>query len=273
MGRGVRFISKYTLGRKYMKKLMYLINFEFTHSIKKVLMLCAVMALIQNLSFIVFGWRKEYEALRFEHLLDISKYSLIFYMFFILLIGLQLYIFEKDYSGGKGIYTLMTLPSKRINIYISKYVSSLLAFITLIVVQTINIFITYGLYRICYSNAVRMNRGLYMAFMRDRFLGMFFIRSLPEAVLLIAVIISAAVISVFAAINISAKRYYSLLLAAFLLIPLNGLYRFVSDIRDYYNYGHRYNYGSFIFVVIVIILTNALMSYLSIRCIEKNYLQ
>jgi ABC-type transport system involved in multi-copper enzyme maturation permease subunit len=259
-----------------MKKLMYLINFELKHSIKKILLLCLAMAVMQNLIFMSLGWRRAYSTLRFENILQISNYALIFYITFIAIIGLQFYIFIKDYSDGRSIYTLMSLPSKRSYFLISKYASSIAAFLTLIAMQIINVYITYGLYLLYYNNTPGMKSGLYMAFNRDRFLSLFIPSDLPIIILYIAILISISIFTIFVIVALKGKRYISLfflssmeIIVFFLLFILTA--EFMYNFRYFNAYeGYYFRLNSFILWIAAVIFLNWMMVKKSLKIVEAN---
>jgi hypothetical protein len=260
------------------KKLLYLINFEFTNSIKKVLLLCLAMAVTQNLSLMILGSRQAYAYLRFENVLSISMYSQIFYLFFAALLGLQFYIFHKDYSGGKGIYTSMTLPTKRSYIFISKYVSALCSFLILVLFQIINVFITYGLYLSNYYYTPKVRNGLYMAFIRDEFLNSFFPQHPIGFAIGFFILISTATFSLSLVISIKSKKYISLFFSSiFLWSSLGGILETINNSGQDYRHGRNF-YAldtmpwtfSLVILLVIAFIMNILMIKKSVKQIEKN---
>jgi hypothetical protein len=248
-----------------MKKLMYMINFEFSQIIKKVLLLSLTMAIFQNLSFALSGLKEEYRYVRFEQLLGISGYSTMFYVFMLSLMVLQIYTFYKDYFGSKAIYTLMTLPSKRSLIYTSKYLAALLSVFMLLATQLLNVFITYGLYSSYYAASPRVNNGLYMAFVRDGFLQSIFPQDIYVIIFGVSVMLSAAAFPLYIIISLKSKAY--LASAATALLLHHSLSRLNSSIVSQWDFP---NLKLLIFWVLIVILANGFMINRSIKFIGKN---
>jgi hypothetical protein len=257
-------------GFLFVKKLMFLTNFEFIYSIKKVLLLCSVMAAVQNLSFLIFCLRKDYEALRFENILDISKYSIIFYLAFIALMGLQFYFFQKDYIGAKGINTLFTLPAKRSHIFFSKYLSAILGVLILISFQIVNVFITYGLYLVYYKDVPKVENGLYMAFVRDSFLGLFFTDNIYVLIYIIVIIASIISATLFLITVLKSKRWIYFLFLLILFITIN---KFISNHRwldTIHSIGDNDIYYETGFWFLATIVANLYIIKTSIKLIVRN---
>jgi ABC-type transport system involved in multi-copper enzyme maturation permease subunit len=152
------------------KRLFYLINFEFRNIIGKLAILSGVMITAQIVFFFMVISKYNNKYLRFENILDKAGYPVTFYVFLGVLLLLSAFNLYQNYFGSKSIYTLMSLPSDRRHIFLSKYISSLIGALGLAAVQIIGIFITYGLYLVILFDAPTVHNGLFLAFIRSGFL-------------------------------------------------------------------------------------------------------
>ena len=152
-----------------MKSLVNMISFEFRRIAPYVYAICGGLLVVQLISFLFCRTKIELQYCNFEVLLELSNYPLIFLFAFITVLMVNCFSFSQNYFGSKSIYTLMSLPSNRNNIYISKMISGLIAVLFVVVVQIFGVFLTYRIYLVG-QTYLPIQNGLFMVFMRTKFL-------------------------------------------------------------------------------------------------------
>lgn len=243
-----------------MKKLFYLINFELSNMLKKLILLCACMIAIESVSFLVILFNTKNHYLRFEELLDKAGYPLMFYIFLGLLLVIIAFGFYQNYFGSKSIYTLLTLPSKRGHVYLGKYISGLLCSLMLAAVQIIGVFLAYSLYLYAFSDIPRMNNALFLAFIRSEFLRMLLPFDFLSLVASIICINSLIVLILFAVIGERSRNYFSPVVFSIIL------FRIFAVIPTVYRNEIS---GTLVALAGALILT-AMMIFYSLKTIERS---
>lgn len=191
-----------------MRKLLYLINFELRRIATGLVIISVCMMAAQIVSFLFIASKSEYRYLRYEHLLELSAYPFLFAVFLGAVLLLIAISFFQNFHGSQSIYTLMTLPLKRSNIYISKYFSGLVAALIIAAVQVAGIFLTYGIYLLALPQIPKVNNGLFLAFMRSRFLRIFLPLDIYSFLVSLICIVSLTAIPLFVLLAIKSKKYF-----------------------------------------------------------------
>ncbi|TYQ17759.1 UNVERIFIED_CONTAM: hypothetical protein Cloal_0127 [Acetivibrio alkalicellulosi] len=157
-----------------MKKVLYLVNFEFRRIFAKLVLTAGAMLLAQiSIFLIVLAMDKNYY-LRFEHLLDLSFYHDIFKFTCGVIIFIAAYNNYQDIYGIRNINHLNTIPIKKKFIYLSKYISAMMSVLVIYAAQITNIFVTYKIYVSTHNEIPKMSNGLLLAFARSDFLRLLF---------------------------------------------------------------------------------------------------
>lgn len=156
-----------------MKKILCLIDFEFKRSAISLMVISVSMVLAQIISFLFALSRSEYRYYRFEHLLELAAYPFLFSVFLTAVLLLTAFSFYQNFYGSKSIYTLMTLPGDRYDVYISKLLSGILSVLFIAATQIASVFFTYQIYLNSLLGVRKINNGLFLAFTRSKFLKTF----------------------------------------------------------------------------------------------------
>ena len=202
-----------------MKNLYKLINFQFGFIYRLVLIECLLLIVVQNI--LLYITKEDNPADRyipFEKLIALSGLPAVFYIGFVLTLAGCVYSVLSDYSGSKGIYTLMTIPGGRYCIYFSKVIPGLIYFLMLICSQLISILSGYMFFStpisvnvadglISYSRPVN---GLFLAFVRSDFLRLLFPMSAESFISTFMMEISLILGIFFISYAVLARRYRQL---------------------------------------------------------------
>ncbi|HHV94877.1 MAG TPA: hypothetical protein GXX37_00120 [Clostridiaceae bacterium] len=157
-----------------MLKFYKLLNYEVSRNLTKVLIIC--LGVIISPVVFINNMLSDYSNLykRFETIYESSGCIIAFAVCFAAICGICIHSFYSNYTGSKSIYTLMTLPMKREEVYFSKLVSFFIYFLMFIAAQLISVFIAYNIvhYKVAQFDQGRylMNNGLFLAFVRSGFL-------------------------------------------------------------------------------------------------------
>lgn len=244
-----------------MKSLVNMISFEFRRIAPFVYAICGGLLVVQLISFLYSRTKIELKYCYFETLLELSNYPLIFLFAFFTVLILNGFSFFQNYFGSKSIYTLMSLPSNRNNIYISKVISSLIAVLFLVVVQILGVFLTYRIYLVGQAYLPIPN-GLFMAFMRMKFLRSIMPFDFVSFLLMFicAVSLVAATLHVFICI----KRSSFINMALVLIIVLWSTQSIYNGRMELY-----YNLTHLVIVLGLLLLTLIYMISYSLEAIKK----
>lgn len=179
------------------KKFIYLTNFELSFSLKKVLSAVALFMFIQLIMFVTIVSNEENSNLRFEELADMSGYEISFAIAAFVVLGIIAFCFYKNWLGGKSIYSLLCLPTKRLFVYFSKLTAALISVSILVTAQLTNVLISYGIYNLAFPDVPKLRNGLLLAFLRWDFLSMFFPQDTKAVLGSIAYILTSVVAVLF----------------------------------------------------------------------------
>lgn len=202
-----------------MKKLYKLINFQFGFISRLVLLECLMLIVAQNmLLYITAGDYPADRYIPFEKLIALSGVSSVFYIGFALTLAGCVYSVLSDYSGSKGIYTLMAIPDGRSAVYFSKVIPGFIYLLMLICSQLISILTGYMLFSTPFSAVVtdglisysRPVNGLFLAFVRSDFLRLLFPLSAESFSSTFLMEISLILGIFFMSYAVLARRYWQL---------------------------------------------------------------
>ncbi|MDP4090106.1 MAG: hypothetical protein Q8930_12650 [Bacillota bacterium] len=199
-----------------MKKIFHLINFELNNVLKKLLFLCFSMILTEIILLCITISNGKNYYLRFEDLLKTAGYPVIFFLFLAVLLALLIFNFYCNFFGSREIYTLMTLPGSRNNLFYSKFTCSVLSILFYTAVQIAGIYFSYFVvYSTIPEDIPVMNNALLLAFLRSDFLRI--ILPLDPFSLSVSII---CLVSISAAVNFAVicERSRKIFRAVFILI-------------------------------------------------------
>ncbi|MEF2247653.1 hypothetical protein [Paenibacillus sp. IITD108] len=159
-----------------MKHFYRLLNYEFGQLLRQVLIVCA--GLIVMTVIFIKSELKNYTPYsvneRYEHLFSTANGPLIFMISYLVLMFAFILSLRAPYTGGKSIYTFLTLPVRREWLYISKVSSFLISIVLLLSSQLVAYVIGYKLMEQHISSygdgQFVMHNGLFLSFIRSDFM-------------------------------------------------------------------------------------------------------
>lgn len=244
-----------------MKNLINMLGFEFRRIAPFVYAICAGMMVFQLISFLFTRTKTEFYYCYFERLLELSRYPFVFFVAFFAILLLNGLSFFQNFNGSKSIYSLMTLPSNRNNIYISKFVSGLVAVLFLIVVQIGCVFITYRIY-LAGQTHLPIKNGLFMAFMRTKFLRAIMPFNFISFLLMFICVVSIVAAILHAFICLKSRKYKNM--AVGLIIMLWSTQSLYNDRMELFD-----NLFYLIVILGLLLLTLTYMIFYSLKAIKK----
>jgi len=251
-----------TLMRGYqVKNLINMISFEFRKTAPFVYAICGGMTVVQIISFLFTRTKIEFYYCYFEKLLELSGYPFVFFVAFFAVLILNGFSFYQNFIGSKSIYTLMSLPSNRNNIYISKVVSGLVAVLFLMVVQIASVFLTYRIYLVGQSH-LPISNGLFMAFIRTKFLRAIMPFDFISFLLMFICVASFVVAILYVFVCIKSSKYINMTV---------GLMIVFWSTQSLYN-NHMELFDNLFYLIVILgllLLTLTHMIFYSLEAVKK----
>ena len=204
-----------------MSKLIYLINME----VRRFRWTLAVMVVIlisfqQILLGISAG--NNYRYVPYEEFFNSSGAVIVFGLAFAACCALSIWSIVYNYHGSKSIYTLMTLPQKRSQLYLSKLITCLMFFLILMTTQLLSALLGYALFAPKIQRAVEelystvqydhAKNGLFLAFIRSTFFRLLFPFGLKSLISSISILFAFVAGLIYGVLCERSKKYYRLIL-------------------------------------------------------------
>lgn len=171
-----------------MSKLYILTNYIFMKSNKERLYTCLGMVSIEIAALFITAFSEFNAFMPYEILIKKSGVPIIFSITALIVYFIDINACEECYKKNKSIYTLMTLPIPRWNLYFAYVVAGVISLIVILAVQLLTIVMLYipvmsvadtiskGVPVFIESSNTfinygsKMNNGLFLAFIRSSFL-------------------------------------------------------------------------------------------------------
>ncbi|MFD0714222.1 hypothetical protein [Paenibacillus sp. GCM10027626] len=199
-----------------MKRLYQLLQVEFSSWALAVLLLsCGV---IMTPCLFVYTALRDYNEFtihqRFEDLFLSAGGSAVFILYLLVLLLFFAKTVYGDYWGSKGVYTLLTLPIKRMYVYTSKLIALCISMLVLIAAQLLGIALSYSVYasKVASYGDGRFvtENGLFLAFVRSRFFRLLLPPTWPEWLFSLTLLVVLASGCYYVVLCERAKRFWAI---------------------------------------------------------------
>lgn len=244
-----------------MKSFYRLLNYEFSQMFTSLTILYFGV-LISPVLFLSVAARKSGNVYgRFEELYSASGCIIVFILYFFILCGIFIKNIYSNYWRSKSIYTLLTLPVKRVYIYLSKLTAFLVAVLGFIASQFISYILSYHSFatKIMYqSNGEtifrEMNNGLFLSLIRSDFMSILLPKGLESAVSSFVIFISIVCAIYYGVLCERSKKYrgFAFITAASVLIIKVISYRLQA--LHHSNYTNTYPYSVILFLLSIFLI-------------------
>lgn len=192
-------------------KFWFLTNYTFGRIKKPLLLIAGLMVLVEATTLFITAGSKEFYFEPYENILNVALIPFVFAFSILTLIIVLMKKFHSFYSKQRGIYSLFTLPIKRIYILFSNIFVALSAVLFLVAIQLIFAAILYFPTE-AIANAVSqtikfnsngvptgyfrvyMDNGLFLAFIRNNFLRALLPVDFQGTVILISFILTSSIV-------------------------------------------------------------------------------
>lgn len=202
-----------------MKNMYKLMNYQFVRMVRKASLIYAAMMAMQIIFFM--GNIEKYSGhWRFEQLLDKSGYGISFMVAFILILTVIALSIYELYMASGSVYTILSLPLKPWQLYLSFLVPALIVLTILCLCQMLSVLIAANLL------PHAMNNHIFLAFLRYEPIRTFYPTSILNLLRSIILLISPAVTVLYSAFSERSRRLFNFVLVfiwAMFYLNLTGI--------------------------------------------------
>jgi hypothetical protein len=204
-----------------LKKLIYLINTEIRRFRWP---LIGIMVLLVFFQQVLLGISADnnFRYVPYEEFFNSSGAIIVFGFAFAACCTLSIWTIVYNYHGSKSIYTLMTLPQNRSQLYLSKLITCLMFFLILLTTQLLSALLGYIIFApkiqrpveelyatVRYDHA---KNGLFLSFIRSNFFRLLFPLGLKSFISSISILFAFVVGLLYGVLCERSKSYYRLIL-------------------------------------------------------------